>query len=554
MKLRKVFSNRLVSLLGFVMVVILGQLPVFGQGTDGILGTVTDPSGALMAGAMVTATNPATGEKRALATNASGVYVFTAMQPGDYDVSAEMAGFKKTIKHATVEVGRQVTVDFALEVGAVTEAVDVKADVSAINLVDSKVDAIIGAGEADVPLNGRSAFELAKLVPGVIITSYITNVDAETGISVMGRGAGNTLFSLNGLNIDAFNGGGEGINVAHDAVSEFQVSINNSDPSVGQAWGGGAINLVTHSGSNDLHGDFSGYYRTTVLAAYPGLARGVLKPNPTNDPGIAAFNSNQTSPPFWREEGAGMVSGRLIKDKLFWSTSVDYTHQENSATFDPGEADLEAFASIGSYPKWRTMQTHRLDWRESDKNNFFLEYTRDEFGTVASGVATLPATFDSLNRTKGSSGSVTALGWTSILTPNLVSDLRVGLFLTYFYGNNTSAAAAEVQQFAPNSGLPYFGETQINSTNMFFGDEMSTPSLQYAARPQLVSRFTYVHGKHTLKYGFSVAPQRYTTEFHSDNPYLATVYNPAQARAAGIAVPSTYNTLADLLQLPLDTT
>ena len=231
----KRFLKNLVSLSALVLLLAVSRL-AFGQANEGIIGSVTDPSGAAMPGVTVSATNPTTGEKRTVPTNATGAYLFSSMQPGDYDVSAEMAGFKKTIKHATVEVGRQVTVDFALEVGAVTEAVDVKSDVSSINLVDSKVDSIIGASEADVPLNGRSAYELAKLVPGVLITTYITNIDAETGISITGRGIGNTLYSLNGLNITGFQGGGEGINVSHDAVSEFQVSIANSDPSVGQAY------------------------------------------------------------------------------------------------------------------------------------------------------------------------------------------------------------------------------------------------------------------------------------------------------------------------------
>src|SRR5262249_39250077 len=150
------------------------------------------------------------------------------------------------------------------------------------------------------------------------------------------------------------------------SVREFQVNINNNDPSVGIA-SGGAVNLVTRSGGNGLHGQASAFFRDSQYSGFAGLGRGVLKPNPNNDPNIADFNATQTSPPFWRREYTGTLGGPIRKDRLFGFSSVDYLKQQNSATFDAGSPDLTAFNRIGSYPKMRLMLTEKVDWRRSEK-------------------------------------------------------------------------------------------------------------------------------------------------------------------------------------------
>ena len=124
--------------------------------------------GGTVSGVTVKVSNGQSGAERTVTTNDSGTYRITALLPGDYDVATDMVGFKPAIKHATVNVGRDVTVDFMLEVGSANQSITVQAEAVAVNLTDSKVDDIITPEDiTSLPLNGRNAYEMAKLVSGV---------------------------------------------------------------------------------------------------------------------------------------------------------------------------------------------------------------------------------------------------------------------------------------------------------------------------------------------------------------------------------------------------
>lgn len=528
---------------------------LFGQATGRILGSVLDPSSASMPGVTVTATEPSTGVQRSATTNGIGSYGFSSLQPGDYEISVEMAGFKKAIKRATVNIGRDITVDFTLEVGEVNQTVEVSAGASAINLVDSKVDAIVEQSQiSDLPLNGRSAFEMAKFVPGVRVTNS-ANRNADNQISIAGRGPESSRFSVDGLNIsDLGGGGGEGINLSQDVVREFQVSINNSDPSIG-IMSGGAVNLITRSGSNELHGRFSTFFRDSQYAAFPGLARGVLKPNPTNDPVITAFNDAQVTPPLYRRQNGGYIGGPLVKDRIFWLASLDYQKQVAAATFDTNSADLAAFNGVHNYPRQRFLQNYRIDWRANDKHSFFARFSRDALLTRTSGSASLPATWDSFEVFRDNHTYNAMLAWTAVWSPSLVSDLRLGFTRVNIVRRTVPDALEEARLYAPLltsplTGAPRLGSTAVSGVNFSFGAEQAIENNALGVQPQVTTNFTYMSGKHTIKFGGGYSPLRYLHAQTFSYPYQATLFNPTQARQAGISLPSSFRTIG-VMQLPL---
>src|SRR5206468_9274338 len=122
------------------------------QATGSIVGSVTDASSARIPGVTVKLTNTATGLDRTSTTNETGAYNFSSLLPGDYEVTAEISGFKTILKRATVNVGRSITVDFAMEVGEVAQSIDVVGEASAINLENSRVDAIVNQAQInDLP-------------------------------------------------------------------------------------------------------------------------------------------------------------------------------------------------------------------------------------------------------------------------------------------------------------------------------------------------------------------------------------------------------------------
>src|SRR5207247_915478 len=139
---------------------------------------------------------------------------------------------------------------------------------------------------------------------------------------------------------------------SQEVIQEFQVSVNNADPSTGIS-SSGTVNLVTRRGGNQLHGSFDGFFRDSQYAAFPSLGHRASTPNPNNDPRIAAFNEAQAHPPFWRRKFGGILSGPLRKDRLFWLASLEVTRQLAADIWDPNFAEFGSFLNSYNYPKTR---------------------------------------------------------------------------------------------------------------------------------------------------------------------------------------------------------
>jgi hypothetical protein len=140
----------------------------FPQAAGSILGTISDSSSGVLVGAKVTATNVNTNVNREVLTNSTGYYQLDNLLPGEYIVTAEMQGFKKTVRpRFELQVAQSARVDFALEVGEVTQSVEVAAVAPLVNTTDATVGHVVGVRETrELPLNGRNYLQLAALVPG----------------------------------------------------------------------------------------------------------------------------------------------------------------------------------------------------------------------------------------------------------------------------------------------------------------------------------------------------------------------------------------------------
>src|SRR6266853_2574982 len=256
----------IVAILGLCFC-FFGSSPLFAQSVGNIVGLVVDASGGAVTGATVKAINAQIGVERTVQTNDSGAYVISALPPADYDVSVETAGFKRTVEHTSVNVGRDVTVDFALQVGETSQTVSVEAEAVAINLTDAKVAGVVtNADVTNLPLNGRNAYELAKLVPGVTVAAS-SGRNSEININI--AGSAYVRYTIDGANAtDNVTSSLATYNLSQEVVQEFQVNTNNGDPSsgVGQA---GTINIITRSGSNDFHGSGWAFFRNNQYAAFP---------------------------------------------------------------------------------------------------------------------------------------------------------------------------------------------------------------------------------------------------------------------------------------------
>jgi len=244
-------------------------------GNADLLGTVTDSTGAVITNATVTAHNLATGIDRVVTTNAKGDYVATLLPNGHYLLKVEAQGFKIfTIASFTLESGDRLRMDAKLQPGTVTEEIKVEATTEAVLQTDSATvtNTIDEKATQDLPLNNRNIQGALALMPGIVQSgtsgSGLSVSDRRPSVDVSVNGQ---LSTYNNNLIDGFdnnerNNGFAGVRPSIDGIQEMKVDTSVFRAEVGRA-GGGAINLITKSGTNSFHGSAFEYLRNEALDA-----------------------------------------------------------------------------------------------------------------------------------------------------------------------------------------------------------------------------------------------------------------------------------------------
>src|SRR4051794_36331982 len=238
----------------------------------GIVGTVRDEKGAEISGAKITVTNEATGLQRDLATEGNGVFRVLALPGGKYEVRAEAPGFATaSVKDVEVGVDQVRTLDLALRGGAKAEVIEVQSDAALTQTETSHVGEIIDNRKVeDLPLNGRDFAQLARLNPGVAVSGGGGGQQGGegnvSGFSSNGQRATSNNFLVDGVdNNNAF--AGEAAQLPSiDSIQEFEVQTNTFAAEYGRNTGS-VVNLVTKSGTNQLHGSLYEFFRNDVLDA-----------------------------------------------------------------------------------------------------------------------------------------------------------------------------------------------------------------------------------------------------------------------------------------------
>lgn len=264
---------------------LAGSVTAFAQLEAGrIVGQVYDPQHAVISGATVTVTNAGTSISETVRTGASGEFVVTPLDPGNYSISAAAQGFETTLKNGIeLTVGQSVAVDFQLVIGAANAEVTVNSSGPVLNTESGALEMAVGNKQVvDLPLNGRLFTQLAELSPGVAplpATGNTQNVRPEelNGNVIDGINGQETDFLLDGADITEHHEGGTYIATSIDALQEFNVEespYTSEFPGVGAAF-----NSTTKSGTNQLHGDLFEFLRNDIFDGrnYFALVRNTLK-------------------------------------------------------------------------------------------------------------------------------------------------------------------------------------------------------------------------------------------------------------------------------------
>jgi hypothetical protein len=310
-------------------------LIAIAQETAAITGSVTDPTGAVIPNASVTVTNEGTNVSHSTVTNSSGLYRVEALIPGVYSVKAETKGFKTTV-HQGIEitVGTVGRADLRLELGQETQRVTVEASVPMVNTEEGRLsDIVAGAQVVNLPLNGRNVFDLIKLAPGAV---NVDSVMMEFGGNVVVNGVRETFngFIMDGVANKGLSGGFV-TQPNEDIVQEFQVNTLNMSAIYGNS-AGSVTNLVTKSGTNQLHGDVYEFVRNDKFDATDFF---------TNESG------GKKNPLRFNQFG-GVIGGPIRKDKTFFFASFQGDRTITSAAPVPVTSESADFrnAVINALP------------------------------------------------------------------------------------------------------------------------------------------------------------------------------------------------------------
>src|SRR5581483_1167771 len=244
--------------------------------TGTISGQITDPSGAAVANAEVRVTEQATGVSVTKTTAADGIYTVPLLKPGTYAVAVTASGFAPmTRRDLVLQIQQVLQQDFKLQVGNVQQEVTVTGGAPLVNAETSEVGNVINEQTTEqLPLNGRNFAQLGLLVPGVtpgpvggIRQTHGGNETARAGAEITTSGARGTfnLFTIDGLDDRDQSVGTLKVFPNLEDISEFKVQVGNSDAEF--ATGGAIVNVITRSGSNEIHGSAFEFLRNSALDA-----------------------------------------------------------------------------------------------------------------------------------------------------------------------------------------------------------------------------------------------------------------------------------------------
>ena len=323
------------------LLVVLGMLSAaHAQGVgaaSGIKGTVTDASGGVLPKANVVAEDAPKGIRRSAVTDSGGAYLLTGLPPGTYNVSVELPGFGTEIQEGlTVTVGQTVILDFHLKVASVKETVEVSAAPPTVDTEkSSQSNTLTEVMIQDLPIDRRDYLTFSLLAPGVSNSTrladdsdYRVKQFSSSGLSFYGsNGRGNSVTVDGGEAND--DEGGVRLTLGQDAVQEFQINRSNYGADMGGA-SGATINIVSKSGTDDLHASAFGFFRNSAMDARDPFA---FSPALSPDPTFSNYNTDSFGKPIKnslsRQQYGGAIGFPIVKNKTFLFTSFEGLRQDS---------------------------------------------------------------------------------------------------------------------------------------------------------------------------------------------------------------------------------
>jgi hypothetical protein len=490
-----------------------------------IAGSVKDASGAFMPGVKVTLINTATNAKLEANTDANGEFQFLQLPPATYSLAIEAKGFKRAISTALVQVDQITHAEFNLEVGDISQSVQVESSAPLLETDKSTLSSVVDSRTiANMPLNARQYLDLALITPGALPSATGTQ---GGGFNVSGARSQSNVFLLDGIsNVDTQVNSALGNFRITDAVQEFSVQTSVATAEFGRGTGG-QVSIVTKSGTNQFHGSAFEYFRNSNMDAadfFTNKLKGKKNPLHRNQYG-ATFGG-----PIWKDRTFFLLSWegfRQVSPQVS-STTVPTAEQRATVT-DPiskallpfwpaptGVGTINFIANVGSTTFDNTGLV-RIDHRFNDRDNLTGRWAEYEGTTFTPGA--LPMQGGNANQPISRSGVFLE---NHTFSPTLLNDFRFGFsrnqtFITVqdsgldaskIFVDTTGKPLAGIVVASQNlldSGLPTInvsgGFASLGSTN-------NLPQGRVTNTYELYDNMSWIapfgHSRHSWRWGFHI--------------------------------------------------
>jgi hypothetical protein len=438
--------------------------------TGSIVGTVTDPSGAVVSGAKVVVTNKGTNQTFTLTSNSAGAFSTGPLDPGAYNVQVSSKGFSTVSESITVQVGNTASVNARLALGQESTVVEVQGSTVQVNTEQATVQGVLTSNQIEnLPVNGRNFLDLAQLEPGVQIQdgqNFDPTKAGYSSISFGGRFGRTARVNVDGVDVSDETVGTTTADIPASAIDEFQISQSSLDLSQ-DLTSSGAVNVTTKAGTNTLHGEAFGFFRDHSTAAAASGGQDLYSQ---------------------RDQYGARLGGPVIKNKLFFFGDGERTKQ---ASFAPVVLSGTPFAGIGvgfSQPFIEDNLIGKVDYNLSNGAKAFYRYSYFKNSLLATfGLGF--SVYDNKDITRQhvvgfdfSSGSFThSIRFSYLKFQNQIVDSTLN-----------------------NSSLPFCCTgLEISSGSFFVGPNLLAPQSTPQSNHEIKYDGSKIYHSHTFRYGVS---------------------------------------------------
>ena len=513
-----IFPTRILALCAFLF--SIGAAMGHAQSTASLSGTVTDPSGAVVPQAQISVNDLGTGVTRVVKSDAAGNYTVPSLQPGNYSVSIQAAGFSQyTMSLVTLQVDQAVTANAKLSVGSTGEVIQVQGAAPILDAQTITVGQVIDQKTVqEIPLNGRHFLDLTNLTPGTVVppvTGSLTSASRGLGANsfdTAGQREDSVNFMINGINLNDASQNQITFQPSINTTSEFKISNSTYSAEYGRS-SGSIVNVATRSGTNTIHGEAFDYLRNNYFDARNYFNR---KPNRQNS--------------FIRNNFGGDLSGPILKDKTFLFLSYEGLRQQQSLLFNQdvlSPAQRTAFAASPAGSQYGQLiklipagnNATGTVFQGSEQGPVKIDqFSGDLFDTLSAtdnlhayyawqqDARTEPNlqgnTIPGFGDHRGAHRQIGTINEVHIFAPNLVNEARLGFNrIAISFVPNT---AADPLSYGIQNGVTYneaLPQITVQDIGLNFGGPSGFPQGRFDTTGVFSDTLSWTRGKHTIRSG-----------------------------------------------------